>query len=534
MIFRRPEDRAIGVFDHDNAFRAGARGAPGGSLHPLGHVEAVAGDVTVVVERKELRRHCRTARIADTPGPIDADFHSRRLPMRHPAKQLHAPHNRASDTRRRGLGSLPVLRHTPGMAHARPSPLAPRPAHVPESLVVDFDIHADPALLADPHARVLELATSAPPVFWSPRNGGLWFANSHAANYAASRDTGTFSSGLGASPEIMAAMLAAMPPGTTRIPKAVPITLDPPEHTKYRAPLQKVFSPKTIAALRGSIGALARDLIGAVADKGGCEFMSEIAEPLPVQVFLKMLGLPLDRMYIYRALVKEHMASVGTGDLAGTVARSIRIVDAMRDVALKRRDDPRDDMLSLLWQIDIDGRPTTIEDIENYAVLLFIAGLDTVMNGMGLAMRGLALNPDLQARLRAEPKLIPEASEEILRRYSFTTPVRRVTRETELCGATLMPGDTINIFLAAADLDPVEFPDPAAIDLNRENNVHIGFGVGPHRCLGSHLARVELQVLYEEMLSLLPQFRLDPDQPRVFHGGHVIGIEHMHLKWDAA
>jgi cytochrome P450 len=253
-----------------------------------------------------------------------------------------------------------------------------------------------------------------------------------------------------------------------------------------------------------------------------------------VQVFLKMLGLPLDRMHLYRALVKEHMASVGTGDTGGAVGRMVRIADAMRDIAIERRDHPQDDMLSLLWKIEIDGQPTTLDDIENYAVLLFIAGLDTVMNGMGLAMRGLALNPDLQAQLRAEPKLIPEASEELLRRYTFTTPVRRVTQETELCGAKLLPGDTINILLAAADLDPVEFPDPAAIDLSRENNVHVGFGVGPHRCLGSHLARIELQVLYEEMLALLPQFRLDPDNPPVFHGGHVIGIERMHMRWDAA
>jgi cytochrome P450 len=454
--------------------------------------------------------------------------------MHHGLDQPCGPHNRASDTKLRDLGSAAALRHKPRMTHAQLSPLASRPAHVPEALVVDFDIHADPALLADPHARVLELATTAPPVFWSPRNGGLWFANSHAANYTASRDTETFSSGLNPSPEMMQAMLAAMPPGTTRIPKAVPITLDPPEHTKYRAPLQKVFSPKTIAGLRDSIRDLARDLVSAVAAKGQCEFMSEIAEPLPVQVFLKMLGLPLDRMQLYRALVKEHMASVGTGDLAGTIGRSIRIVDAMRDIALERRDHPQDDMLSLLWQIEIDGQPTTIEDIENYAVLLFIAGLDTVMNGMGLAMRGLALNPDLQQQLRAEPKLIPEASEEMMRRYTFTTPVRRVTRETELCGATLLPGDTINIFLAAADLDPSEFPDPARFDLSRANNVHIGFGVGPHRCLGSHLARVELQVLYEEMLAGLPQFRLDPDHPPVYHGGHVIGIERMNFAWTPA
>ena len=285
------------------------------------------------------------------------------------------------------------------------------------------------------------------------------------------------------------------------------------------------------ALLRDSIRELARELVDAVKAKGACEFMAEIAEPLPVQVFLKMLGLPLDRMALYRALVKEHMASVGTGDHSGAVLRSLRITEAMRDVALARRDDPQDDILSLLWQIEIEGQPTTIEDIENYSVLLFIAGLDTVMNGMGLAMHGLALDPALQAKLRAEPRLIPEASEETLRRYTFTVPVRRVTQETELCGAKLLPGDIVNIFLPSADLDPREFPFPEQYRLARENNVHVAFGIGPHRCLGSHLARVELQVLYEEMLADLPQFRLDPTNPPTWHGGHVIGPETVHLVW---
>jgi cytochrome P450 len=169
--------------------------------------------------------------------------------------------------------------------------------------------------------------------------------------------------------------------------------------------------------------------------------------------------------------------------------------------------------------------------MENYGVLLFIAGLDTVMNGMGLAIRGLALDPELQAKLRAEPRLVPEAAEEMLRRYTFTVPVRIVKREAELAGAKMMPGDLLKLFLPAADLDAREFPHPDKYELGREHNVHIAFGVGPHRCLGSHLARVELQVLYEEMLARLPAFRLDPDNPPVFHGGHVLGIERMHLLW---
>jgi cytochrome P450 len=411
------------------------------------------------------------------------------------------------------------------------SPAAPKPAHVADHLVYDFDVHGDPALLENPHARILELVQTAPPVFWSPRNGGGWIALSHAANYQASRDTEIFSSEF-MPPEQFKAMLASLPPGAPHIPLPVPITLDPPEHTKYRQPLQKVFSPKTIAGLRDSIRELAGELIDAVKPDGHCEFMATVAEPLPVQVFLKMLGLPLERLPEYRAIVSDHMKAVD-GDRKGSMLRLQRIAAAMRDTMLERKENPQDDIISLLWQIEIDGEPTTLADMENYGVLLFIAGLDTVMNGMGLAMRGLALDQALQAKLRAEPKLIAEAAEEMLRRYTFTVPVRIIKKETELFGAKLMPGDLLKLFLPAADLDAREFPEPDKYELSRENNVHIAFGVGPHRCLGSHLARVELQVLYEEMLSRLPAFRLDAGQPTIFHGGHVIGIESMTLRWDA-
>lgn len=417
------------------------------------------------------------------------------------------------------------------MSHATLSQPVTKPAHVPDELVYDFDVHGDAGLLNDPHARILELIRNAPPVFWTPRNGGGWIALSHAANHVASRDTETFSSEF-VPQDKMKALLASLPPGAPHIPQPVPITLDPPEHTKYRQPLQKVFSPKTIAGLRDSIRILAAELIEDIRQAGQCEFMSAVAEPLPVQVFLKMLGLPLDRLPEYRTIVKEHMEAIDS-DPEGSRRRLQRIAAAMRDVVLDRKDNPQDDILSMLWKLEIDGQPTTLADMENYGVLLFIAGLDTVMNGMGLAVRRLASDPDLQNRLRAEPKLIPEAAEEMLRRYTFTVPMRIVRKETVLAGANLMPGDLIKLFLPAADLDAQEFPQPEDYDLNRENNVHIAFGVGPHRCLGSHLARVELQVLYEEILTCLPEFRLDPDHPPVFHGGHVIGLESLHLLWDS-
>jgi cytochrome P450 len=197
-----------------------------------------------------------------------------------------------------------------------------------------------------------------------------------------------------------------------------------------------------------------------------------------------------------------------------------------------RRTDPRDDLISLLWKSEIDGKPMTFELMEDFGVLLFIAGLDTVINGMGFGIRHLARNPDFQNELRENPKLITEATEELLRRYTFTVPVRRVAKDTMLGGWTLKEDDRVMIFLPGADLDPREFPNPEVFDMNRENKMHIAFGVGPHRCLGSHLARVELQVIYEQMLARLPSFRLDERQPVKFHAGNILAIDQLPLRWD--
>jgi cytochrome P450 len=409
-------------------------------------------------------------------------------------------------------------------------PLVPKPNHVPDSVVFDFDFHHDPALMKDPHKRVLDVISRAPPVFWTPRNGGHWMIIGYDAVFKASRDTEAFSSSVVSAAQ-MKALMANIPAGAARIPQARPINLDPPEHGKFRAPLQKAFSPKSALAMKDDIRALANSFIDAFASRGHCEFMAEFAERLPVQVFLKMFGLPVERQVEYRALVKEHMSDM-TQDPIRSIMKLRRIAEVMRETILDRRDDPRDDILSALWQSGVDGRPTTLEDMDDYAVLLFIAGLDTVVNGLGFAMRHLAQDPALQEKLRANPKLIAEASEEILRRYTFTVPVRRVGKDMEFDGVTMKEGERVMLYLPAADLDPKQFSQPERYDFNREERAHIAFGGGPHRCLGSHLARVELQTVCEQMLSRLPNFRIDPSKPVKFHGGHVTGVDSLPLLWD--
>ncbi len=151
---------------------------------------------------------------------------------------------------------------------------------------------------------------------------------------------------------------------------------------------------------------------------------------------------------------------------------------------------------------------------------------------MGHGVRHLASDPALQAQLRANPKLITEAAEELLRRYTFLAVVRTVGRDAVFDGVTLKRGDRVELCYPTADVDPAEFPQPEAFDLSRENKAHFAFGAGPHRCLGSHLARIELQTLYEEMLVRLPEFRLDPHRTVTYRCGPVIGPKEVHLVWD--
>jgi len=408
------------------------------------------------------------------------------------------------------------------------SPAVPKPDHVPHEAVYDFDMFRDPALLQDPHERIRQMLGEAPPVFWTPRNGGHWMVIGHQENYLASRDTENFSSELMPAAHV-AGMMAMLPPGIGRLPNPTPINLDPPLHTIFRAPLQAAFSPKAMLARKEEVRALANELIDAVIDQGNCDFITAIAEPLPVQVFLKMMGLPLERSAEFRQLVHEFLAP--TENPMDIVGRMRNVADSMKADIEARKAAPKDDLISLLWTAEIDGKPMSYELMEDFAVLLFVAGLDTVINGMGYGIRHLASNPDFQNELRANPKLIVEAAEELLRRYTFTVPSRRVAKDTEFAGLQMKADERLMIFLPAADLDPREFPKAEEFDLNRENKVHIAFGAGPHRCLGSHLARVELQVIYEQMLARLPEFRIDESKPVKFHAGNIIAIDSLPLIW---
>lgn len=417
------------------------------------------------------------------------------------------------------------------MATAPLSPETPKPDHVPDSLVYDFDFFADPKVLESGHDRALELTKVAPPIFWTPRQGGHWVLAGHSAIFDASRDADTFSNAM-VSYEQIQEIQASLPEDAPKLLIPAPITYDAPHHAVYRSPLQKAFSPKVMAESKDTIRKLAIDLIDAVKDKGRCEFIADVAEPMPVVFFLKIFGLPPEKYPEYRELVKEHFAENSDKDPGRIQARLRKVADVMHDTIMDRKENPKDDLISLLWQSTFNGEPATASDLENYAVMLFTAGLDTVVNGMGLGAIHLAKDQELQADLRAHPEKIPQATEEILRRYTFTLPPRFLAKDAEFHGVQMKKGEMALLCLPAGDLDAAEYPEPDKFDINREGKAHIAFGAGPHRCLGSHLARIELNIVYEELLARIPQFKLDESKPLHYHGGHVWGPEEVHLVWD--
>jgi cytochrome P450 len=388
------------------------------------------------------------------------------------------------------------------------------PDHVPAHLVYDFHIFGDDRYAADPQARLRELLRDAPPVFWSPR-GGAWYVIGYSALVEAFKQIDVFSS----------VHFPGVPDEFVYMPW--PLMLDPPRHTAYAAPLKAAFSPQSMAKLEAPIRKLAVELIDKIVPQGRCDFMDAVAEPLPILMFLSIMGLPLERFAEFRKLAVEYL---GAPDAPGKVQE---VDELMCEFIEERRKRPQEDLLSRLWSLEIDGKPISTNDMRRYALMLFSAGLDSVTNGMGHSMHHLASHPELQRQLREQPEDIFAATEELLRRYGVTTPPRRIAKDCEFHGAPLKEGDRAELFVIAGNLDAEAFAEPTEVTMRR-GRTHLTFGFGVHRCIGAHLARIELHILYEEWLRRLPQVRLDPAARVAFDPGHVLRITKLPLVWDLA
>jgi cytochrome P450 len=389
--------------------------------------------------------------------------------------------------------------------------------------IFDFDFYADPQLSAQgDHLGVFARLSEAPPIFWSPACGGYWVIGSHALAYEAAHATDLFSS-----------RSMNIPRDDTELDKrpAIPIMLDPPLHAHYREPLAKLFGPQRMARMESKIRQLAVELIDAVKDDGGCDFVKAVAEPLPVLTFMDLMGMDPTRLREFREL-----AIVGSvhPDPAVRKAGSVRVTEVMAAFVDERIANPivgAEDITAQLIALQIDGRPITTEEVKAYCQLLFFAGLDTVVNSMAFGISYLARHPEMQARARGDLSNIKQVVEELLRLGTPAMPGRMVTRDETWPGVHLRKGDRAMLELPAANLDASVFPEPLVCNPDRPAITHLAFNSGPHRCVGQHLARIELKVMYEEWLRRVPAFRLDPAGAASMHGGMTMGIDALTLIW---
>ena len=298
----------------------------------------------------------------------------------------------------------------------------------------------------------------------------------------------------------------------------IPLQIDPPDHVRYRRILDPLFAPRQMALLEDSVVGLVHELVDRFVADGECDLVPSFTIPLPSQVFLTLLGLPLDDLPAFLAMKDGIIRPPGSTpeELERERAHAAQsIYDYFEPVLDARAVEPRDDLVSRFLVTEVEGERLTREEILDICFLFLIAGLDTVTASLECFFVDLATNPDRRRRLVADESLIPTAVEELLRWETPVTGVIRVAKEdVELGGVQVHAGDSVSPMLGAANLDPSEVPDAEVVDLAREANRHLAFGGGVHRCLGSHLARLELRVALREFHRRIPEYRLaDGAQP---------------------
>ncbi len=318
----------------------------------------------------------------------------------------------------------------------------------------------------------------------------------------------------------------------------IPEELDPPEHTKYRQLLTPLFAPQVVETLEPMIRSWCVELIDGLVARGECDLNRDFARQYPTMIFLRLMGLPDGGAGEFLDTVHERIREATKLGLSETQSMSgayiMAMAEYMNTVLDERRVRRQDDIVSYLLDVEVDGRPLDDTELQQICTLLYAAGLDTVAGQLGYTFLHLAGRPEHRRLVTEEPECIPAFVEEALRVYSIVTTNRIVTRDVEFAGCPMKAGDRVLLSIPAADRDPLQFPDPDAFDVDRAVNRHIAFAAGPHRCLGSHLARLELRIAIEEWHRRIPEYSVRPGADVTFHAGGVAGVDQLPLVWPVA
>jgi cytochrome P450 len=317
-----------------------------------------------------------------------------------------------------------------------------------------------------------------------------------------------------------------------------PVNLDAPEHAKWRRLLGPVFSPGAIALWDERIRARAAELIEDFYERGSCDFVADFALRFPTAIFLNLMGLPqseLDQFLLWETAIL-HPGADGTFAGLTQLEAQDAVTQYFAAMLAERRaapvEGPAEDLVAIAMDWRIDGEPFSDADLLSFYLLMFEAGLDTVTAELGYGMYHLATHPADRERLVADPAVIPNAVEELLRVYPIVNPPRVVTEDSTILGCPVVKGEYVVMGLSSAGRDEDIYPDATTVDFDRERIPHLTFGAGPHRCLGSHLARHELAIAYEEWHARIPEYRLSEDQPIDEAISSLWGLNRLPLSWD--
>ncbi|KAA9153970.1 cytochrome P450 [Amycolatopsis acidicola] len=398
----------------------------------------------------------------------------------------------------------------------------PKTAESPE-LQTDFDIH-DPANADSVYESYARLRSQCP-VSHSTAYSGHWVFTRYEDIHRIVRD-----------PEVFSSECVNIPPTIGQDGPMIPLEVDPPDHTVYRQLLTPLFSPTRMAAIEPEVRKIVNELLDEMAGQERVDFITAFAKPLPTKVFLTLMGWPLsDAPKFHHWTDTIVLGKPGASEEEATEVRMAAAMEVyayfaeMLDERMENGGGDQDDVTAVLVNGKFQDRELTQFEMLNILFIMMIGGLHTVQGQLAHSVIYLAEHPEKRRQLVDDLDLVPTAVEEMLRYESAITPARVVKQDVEIGGVQLKEGDRILIPFGAADRDPEKFDDPDDVDLTRDPNPHLAFGGGRHRCLGSHLARIELRIAFEELHKRFPDYRLDPADPPHRHLSQVKGVEKLPL-----
>lgn len=390
---------------------------------------------------------------------------------------------------------------------------------------LDFFVHGD-------MYEAFKVLRDQDPVHWQQRqpDRGFWSLTRYEDALAVYRDAENFSSILGVT------LYFGKPERDRSGMGRMMIMTDPPRHPKLRQVISRRFTPRAVAPYEGRIRQIASEIIDSVIERGECDFVVDVAAKLPTAAICELMGIQREYWDLMFTIANQ---SVGRHDEEYSMGRTGRdtFFDAQAqaaqffiDEAEKRRRKPTDDLISAIVHGSVMGQPLASPDIVANCWMLILGGQETTRNAISGAMLALMQNPEEREKFYADPTS-PFAIEEFLRWTSPVTHIMRTaTADTTIRGEKIRSGDRVVLWNAAANRDEAQFPDPDRFDVRRSPNDHLAFGYGEHFCLGANLARLEMRVMFEELVRRIPDIEIAGPAERL-RSNFVAGIKHMSVRF---